>query len=87
MRKQMTARFAGRCALSGVPIRKGDWITYDTVTRKAYLTEHDDCQVSFNDYTNRRNYVSHVFNVGGQELYRNKAGRCIDAPCCGCCTV
>jgi hypothetical protein len=55
--------------------------------RKAYLTEHDDCQVSFNDHTNRRNYVSHVFNVGGQELYRNKAGRCIDAPCCGCCTV
>ena len=56
MRKQMTAKFAGRCALSGVPIRKGDWITYDTVTRKAWFTEHDDCQVSFNDYTNRRSY-------------------------------
>jgi hypothetical protein len=87
MQKQMTAKFNGRCAVSGVAIRKGDWITYDTVTRKAWLSEHDDCQVSFNDYTNRRNYVSHVFNVGGQELYRNKAGRCIDAPCCGCCTV
>ena len=42
--------------MSGVPIRKGDWITYDTVTRKAWFTEHDDCQVSFNDYTNRRPY-------------------------------
>ena len=54
MKKQMTARFDGRCALSGVAIRKGDWITYDTITRKAYLTEHDDCQVSFNDHANRR---------------------------------
>ena len=54
MRKQMTAKFASRCAVSGVAIRKGDWITYDTVTRKAWLSEHDDCQVSFNDYTNRR---------------------------------
>lgn len=88
MRKQMTAKYAGRCALSGAPIRKGDWITYDTVTRKAWFTEPDDCQVSFNDYTNRRpNYVSDVFNIGGKEFYRNKAGRCIDSPCCGCCTV
>ena len=23
----------------------------------------------------------------GQEFYRNKAGRCEDAPCCGCCTI
>ena len=86
MRKQMAAKFNGRCALSGVAIRKGDWITYDTVTRKAYLTEHDDCQVSFNDLT-RSHYVSNVFKVGGSEFYRNKAGRCIDAPCCGCCTI
>lgn len=21
----------------------------------------------------------------GAELYRNKQGRCLDAPCCGCC--
>ena len=32
-------------------------------------------------------YVSHVFNIGGNEYYRNKAGRCEDAPCCGCCTI
>ena len=23
----------------------------------------------------------------GQTHYRNKRGRCIDAPCCGCCTI
>jgi hypothetical protein len=54
MRKQMTAKYAGRCAVSGAPIRKGDWITFDTVTRKAWFTEQGDCQVSFNDHTNRR---------------------------------
>jgi hypothetical protein len=33
-------------------------------------------------------YVSHVFQFGdGREYYRNKNGRCEDAPCCGCCTI
>lgn len=31
--------------------------------------------------------VSHVWNSGGREYYRNRAGRCEDAPCCGCCNV
>jgi hypothetical protein len=31
--------------------------------------------------------VSDVFNISGREYYRNKAGRCEDAPCCGCCTI
>lgn len=38
----------------------------------------------------RRNadrYVSHVSEFGGREYYQNKSGRCIDAPCCGCCTI
>ena len=32
-------------------------------------------------------WVSHVWTSGGREYYRNKAGRCEDAPCCGCCTA
>lgn len=33
-------------------------------------------------------YVSDVFQFGdGREYYRNKQGRCEDAPCCGCCTI
>jgi len=28
-----------------------------------------------------------VFWIGENEYTRNKAGRCIDAPCCGCCTI
>ena len=31
--------------------------------------------------------VSHVWQAGGREYYRNKRGRCEDAPCCGCCNA
>jgi hypothetical protein len=32
-------------------------------------------------------YQSNYYRfAGGGEAYRNKAGRCEDAPCCGCCT-
>ena len=31
--------------------------------------------------------VSSVWNTGGREYYRNKRGRCEDAPCCGCCNA
>jgi len=44
MRKTMLARYAGVCADTGVKFRKGDEITYCTITRKAYLMEHDDSQ-------------------------------------------
>jgi hypothetical protein len=44
MLKRMTAKFNGKCAQTGAPIYSGDDITYDTVSRKAYLLEHDDAQ-------------------------------------------
>ena len=25
--------------------------------------------------------------IGGRDYYRNRLGRCEDAPCCGCCTI
>jgi hypothetical protein len=31
--------------------------------------------------------VSHIWNSGGREYYRNKSGLCEDAPCCGCCNA
>lgn len=31
--------------------------------------------------------VSHLWTSGGQEYYRNRAGLCEDAPCCGCCNA
>jgi hypothetical protein len=92
MQKVMLAKYPGTCAVSGARINIGDEITYCTDTRRAWLVEPGDCQIDTSDYlANRtrtpRNYVSHVYNVGGREYYRNKRGLCIDAPCCGCCTV
>jgi len=94
MLKRMQAKYSGKCSHSGAPIYPGDDITYDTVTRSAYLTEPGDCRVidDRSSYLSSRTktcktYVSDVFNIGGREYYRNKAGLCIDAPCCGCCTV
>lgn len=86
MQKIMLAKYRGRCALSGAPIYPGDQITYDTATKKAFLCEPGDCRVS-GAYLGQKNRVSDVFNIGGQEYYRNKHGRCVDAPCCGCCTI
>ena len=32
-----------------------------------------------------RRGVSDLWSSGGREFYRNRRGRCEDAPCCGCC--
>ena len=29
----------------------------------------------------------HTFTTSGGTFYRNARGKCIDAPCCGCCTI
>jgi hypothetical protein len=139
---QMTARFAGKCAKTGAPIRPGDMIDYDRRTRRATLltqpaivgysgvlydivedvvVERSDIErASYTqaledaraliDYRNaelaaeesdapRANeeptpaapaegrYVSDVFRTSGGTFYRNKRGRCEDAPACGCCTI
>ena len=86
MHKTMLAKYRGRCALSGAAIYPGDQITYDTATKKAFLCEPGDCSVT-GAYLGQKKRVSDVFSIGGQEYYRNKHGRCIDAPCCGCCTI
>jgi hypothetical protein len=87
MQKIMIAKFAGKDARTGAPIRKGDEIIFDTTTRLAWHTDEDEGRLSFTTPI-RADYVSHVIDFGnGREYYRNKAGRCEDAPCCGCCTI
>jgi hypothetical protein len=34
-----------------------------------------------------RRGVSDIWRTQGRELYRNRAGRCEDSPCCGCCNA
>jgi len=91
MLKTMTAKYRGRCSITGAAINPGDDIVFDTVTRKAWFSEPGDCQVepaTSSPYlaAKKTRYVSDVYSVGGREYYRNKQGLCIDAPCCGCCT-
>lgn len=78
MQKRMIAKYSGKCAISGIPISPGDQITYDTLTKKAWITEPGDCQIDTITLNNQGTY---------RTFTRNKAGRCIDAPCCGCCTI
>ena len=83
MIRTMRARYPGRCAATGAAIRPGALIYYDTAARRATLAPVAPVANSI-----RPDYVSHVIDFGdGREYYRNKKGRCEDAPCCGCCTI
>lgn len=109
MRRQITARYPGRCAATGAPIKPGDPIIYDTKSRKAYAQRapqdeltaaaalaHDiDPELDTDTAANvglymmqsSRRYQSDIWRAGGKDYYRNKAGLCEDAPCCGCCNA
>lgn len=78
MQKTMIAKYKGTCAISGAAIRPGDQITYDTASKKAWFTEPGDCRVNTITLNEQGRY---------RTFTRNAAGRCIDAPCCGCCTI
>ena len=69
----MIARYAGTCARTGRAIRPGDVITF-TSSRKAVLVQ-------------QQHNVSDTVQFGDRTFYRNRNGRCEDAPCCGCCTI
>jgi len=80
MIKTMYAKYKGTCSRTGAPIHAGDQIQFDTVTRTAWITDEDDRP------RRASTYVSDVFQIGGREYFQNKRGRCIDSPCCGCCS-
>lgn len=77
MIKLITAKFSSRCARTGQQISAGELIEYNTRTRSATKTR----------FLEASTYVSDIYEIDGREFYRNKAGRCEDAPCCGCCTI
>jgi hypothetical protein len=108
--KTMTARYPGKCARTGAPIRPGDTIVYVGKGR-AYLSDlipaidpdlalarsidpdladaDPDAAAHAGRYLRQslERGVSHVWTSGGREFYRNRKGRCEDAPCCGCCNA
>ena len=70
----MIARYPGTCARTGRAIKPGDVITF-TSARKPVLVQQ------------QHDRVSDTVQFGDRTFYRNRAGRCEDAPCCGCCTI
>ena len=70
----MLAKYNGRCYRTGAAILKGDVIKL--INGKAVLIERN----SVADH-------SQLIVIGGRDYIRNARGRCIDAPCCGCCTI
>lgn len=81
MIKTIIAKYKGRCAISGAQINPGDEVQFDTVTRKTWLGEPGDFDIR------PASDGSYLVQIGNQAFIRNKKGRCIDAPCCGCCTI
>ena len=86
--KTMTARFPGTCARTGAPIAPGDLIDYHGRGRSILRAR---ASANFDAGANPQNSdlqlaVDHLV-IGGQSYYRNRRGRCEDAPCCGCCTI
>jgi len=70
---QIIARYSGKCAATGRPFNVGDLIDYNKAKKRAVLiAENKAIEIKF---------------ANGDTFYRNARGRCIDAPCCGCCTI
>lgn len=88
MIKTMQAKYPGLCARTGQPINVGDLIEYNTRTRTARLKDNPARpDTAPPPYLGNKARVSHHFRFSsGGEIYVNKGGRCIDAPCCGCCS-
>lgn len=89
--KTMLAKFPGYCARTGARILPGDLIDYHGKGRSilrararadAARPDLDAPEIRPTDVG-----VSDHIVIGGQSYYRNRNGRCIDAPCCGCCTI
>lgn len=78
--RTMLARYRGKCVATGRQINPGDTITYQRGVGSTLVT-------STTAAPPEGRYISHVFRTSGGEFYRNKNGRCEDAPCCGCCTI
>jgi hypothetical protein len=74
--RTITAKYAGFCAVTGARIIAGDVIQWQR--GRAVLLKRKAVRVDT---------LTLHGEHGATEFYRNSRGRCIDAPCCGCCTI
>jgi hypothetical protein len=74
--KTLTAKYPGHCKKTGARILAGDLIEWSKAG--AVLLKRAAAGV---------NAITLMGEQGAKTFYRNARGRCIDAPCCGCCTI
>lgn len=72
----ITAKYTGKCSATGARILAGDLIDWNR--GRAVLIKRAEAGV---------NAITLIGEQGAKTFYRNSRGRCIDAPCCGCCTI
>ena len=81
----MIARYPGTCARTGRAIRPGDVITFTSARRPVLVQQqHNAGSDNVTPYSDR---IVFFGDSGDRTFYRNRNGRCDDAPCCGCCTI
>ncbi len=97
--KTMTAKYPGTCATCGQPIKKGDTINFHGRGRAEHAectdqerqTDEDEAAglepgTLASDRHSAKNGLSVFRFSSGAVMTQNSRGRCIDAPCCGCCS-
>jgi hypothetical protein len=68
--------------------RSQGWLVPDDCAEEAQaLVDAAPVQERSSRYSGGRSRSRGVTRfAGGAEVYRNPQGRCVDAPCCGCCS-
>jgi hypothetical protein len=88
---RMKAKYSGKCRSCGDRFAPGADIVYTKSAPKGRKTVHSACAgVSSDFYADNASAArgaSYEVRTSGGTFYRNYAGRCEDAPCCGCCTI
>ena len=74
--RTLTARYSGACRGCVEPIAPGQTI----ISAGRGVTFHQSCATAGAEVVTYR-------TSSGWTGTRNVRGRCIDAPCCGCCTA
>lgn len=74
--KTITAKYPGYCKKTGARILAGDLINW--YKGGAVLLRRGGGNI---------NVITLIGDQGPKTYYQNARGRCIDAPCCGCCTI
>lgn len=100
--KTMTAKFAGRCRDCGAALEPGSTIIYHGKGRGVscgtgcgeinyeHSPEDEAAGLEPGTLATDRRLARQGLTVirfsSGESMTQNSRGRCIDAPCCGCCS-